>query len=787
MKKFILFLNTLIMFELIALPAVPGLSSIFISKAYAETPESCAEKGLIYNGATNGCNVSNATAQGLGNIAKCEGHPNKEECYKQHAMDQMTKDAEADGALSANLKNKNGWASTAITGTAALGAIAIAIAGIEEQKKSTCSAISFWLMIGGAAALVGGDFVVNMIHDNKIRDIRKSWGEILTGEKEAKGDKDKLKIAGIEAQSAAFGKLAELEDRMAKTAKAKRILFDVAGGAFAGSAIAAGLEMIFPTKTSTFCTPGAKKVTNVKSGAEVINTETNAAGGNEITDPDKFSDFFNKTKNRPRYFEKINLLNLQTRSNIEFYNMASSKDIASLVMNYESRLRYFQSPSIDEYEEVKEVYSSLNLNKDQFELIKSVMITVMSNLNPLPSSYAKQESNSKKVYDYYEEKQVKASAYTLGSVALVGVLGGTLNVSKDFLESQRSWMTTPAARAGFSGVISTLSFVMAGQLKKSQRTAEARAEHLRKLEQSMLDSTNAMNICKSEDRNNQSKPHCYCYTPDNAPNPSRANSKVCQGLYAGNTELLPGEYNKLPGTSSTCIDNSYAPNPNCTCKQNNSCMKLNMAGLKLLNPGSFKVTGAAFAPVQDMANGTYDPAKISNAKLDQNAARLDALQKQIEKHPALKAYAKEKDKMQQGMASSLMGAARSLPATMASSGMRSLPASPAEAAKQLEDELSKPALSDESASGGAIAAQAPSSEGSLDFGISADDFATQEDQIAEVMNKDFEYGTNDINTGSATNIFEVLSNRYQRSGMRRLFDEQGLTQPEAPAKSDITQ
>src|SRR5690606_16167075 len=108
-----------------------------------------------------------------------------------------------------------------------------------------------------------------------------------------------------------------------------------------------------------------------------------------------------------------------------------------------------------------------------------------------------------------------------------------LNVSKNFLEKQKSWMTTPEARASFSGVISTLSFVMAGQLKKSQKTAEARAAHLRQVEQSMLNSKDAMNICKSEDRNNQSKPHCYCYTPDNVPNPARANSQVCQGLYAG--------------------------------------------------------------------------------------------------------------------------------------------------------------------------------------------------------------------------------------------------------------
>src|SRR5690606_3922842 len=370
------------------------------------------------------------------------------------------------------------------------GTLAIAIAGLKDAKDSgsTCQSISYWLMIGGAAALVGGDLTVNIVHDSKMSGIRKSWGEILTGEQEAKGDKDTPKIAGIDAQSAAFGKLAELEDRMAKTAKAKRILFDVAGGAFAASAVAAGLELIaqkMPNSTVSYiCAQGDNKEKIRKQ--RIINKEL-----------DKPIDA-SLHKGRGAFVFPTNTEKKQIT-----YNLSQSKSLSELIINHQASSQFLQSPSIDEYEEIKEAYSALHLDKDQFELLKSVMMTVMSNLNPLPSSFAKQESNSKKVYDYYEKKQVNASAYTLGSVALVGVLGGTLNVSKNFLEKQKSWMTTPEARASFSGVISTLSFVMAGQLKKSQKTAEARAAHLRQVEQSMLNSKDAMNICKSEDRNNQ--------------------------------------------------------------------------------------------------------------------------------------------------------------------------------------------------------------------------------------------------------------------------------------------
>lgn len=53
------------------------------------------------------------------------------------------------------------------------------------------------------------------------------------------------------------------------------------------------------------------------------------------------------------------------------------------------------------------------------------------------------------------------------------------------------------------------------------------------------------------------------------------------------------------------------------------------------------------------------------------------------------------------------------------------------------------------------------------------------------MKQDLDYGGSDINHGTSASIFEVLSNRYQRSGLRRLFDEEGQIQADKPADSDI--
>ena len=66
-----------------------------------------------------------------------------------------------------------------------------------------------------------------------------------------------------------------------------------------------------------------------------------------------------------------------------------------------------------------------------------------------------------------------------------------------------------------------------------------------------------------------------------------------------------------------------------------------------------------------------------------------------------------------------------------------------------------------------------------------EDASGEDIEVAEVMGKEIDTGDSDVNTSSHTNIFEVLSNRYQRSGMRRLFEGNSTAPVDAPSKTEL--
>ena len=74
----------------------------------------------------------------------------------------------------------------------------------------------------------------------------------------------------------------------------------------------------------------------------------------------------------------------------------------------------------------------------------------------------------------------------------------------------------------------------------------------------------------------------------------------------------------------------------------------------------------------------------------------------------------------------------------------------------------------------------------FDFGTTSDDSGiTIEDDVAGVMKKDFKI--DDINSNSDHNIFKIISNRYHRSGLRRLFDKNGISKADSANDTDINE
>lgn len=494
------------------------------------------------------------------------------------------------------------------------------------------------------------------------------------------------------------------------------------------------------------------------------------------------------------------------------YNLKNSTDMTSFVMNKWEMEGALKSP-LEDYEFYKDSLNASVPDKSVFEAFKAISIATLEFMNPIASAHAREEmqvdggdgsepgaragartgtgttagtrraatptpgvdTNAAKDY-----KEVKAKGFDYTTLIGGALAGGALafsGIGKELLTSK--------GRLIFSGVMTAMTLLMAKHAGSQAEASEKRAELLRKMKDEFKSASGAIYACKSEDRNDPAKPNCYCYTAENQRNPNRGSSQICQKLWAGkNTTINPLA---SAGSSRVCVNSNRQADAACSCRQTNTCMKVKLSGVGGLDMGSMSVLGNGLAPVNGILGGSIDGANLSPATIGAQIAKVDAINKALEKDPLIakaknsKAALKLQKQLEKG------GASLGSSGLLGGSGSSSMPSNPGEAARMLEKEI-KDATAPTSLGGGDfIAAPAPVAEETLEFGMTGDQLAAQEGQIAEVMDKDLDYGGNDINQGSNKNIFEVLSNRYQRSGMRRLFDEKGEAKPEAAATTDITQ
>jgi hypothetical protein len=248
----------------------------------------------------------------------------------------------------------------------------------------------------------------------------------------------------------------------------------------------------------------------------------------------------------------------------------------------------------------------------------------------------------------------------------------------------------------------------------------------------------------------------------------------------------------LANSPKVCVDQNFGVDKSCSCRQRkgpdgkNTCMKVNsnfnVAGM---NPGTFRMIGSAVGPANDIMNGNASVGSLDAGAIGSNAARIKAIADQsLGKNKAASKHAKALEK-------SLLNATRGLQVGGAgfSQGASLTGMTPKQASAALAKELEKKedeGVQKAGLSSGVAGAQTPVEE-QPEFGLTEEQLAAQETEVAEVLSKDMDLGNNDINNSSSTNIFDVLSNRYQRSGMRRLFDESGKTKSDAPSKTDINQ
>lgn len=484
------------------------------------------------------------------------------------------------------------------------------------------------------------------------------------------------------------------------------------------------------------------------------------------------------------------------------YNVENSADLTSFIMNQRELNGELSANPLQEYAELKTAMNNADSDdKDTLFVMKAAYSQALNILNPISSAHADEAevanaeglnsetstSPNQRAINTQAAKAFKAEeskGIDLLSIG-IGVAAGYLIAVKTSLGEK---LVTPTGRAIFSGVMAGMALIMAQHAKSQADASEKRAELLRKMKDEFKSASGAIFSCKSEDRNDPGKPNCYCYTSENQRNSNRGNSQICQKLWAGVNTNIKSLANAA-SSSRVCVNQNRQADATCSCRSNNTCMKVSLSSIRGFDPGTMSIVGNGLSPVNKILDGSIDGATLSPASLGSQAAKLAEITKKLENTKGMEGYRKNKAALETKLKNDLARGAASLPSgsMLGGAGGANMPSNPGDAARMLEKELDNSIVpTGVGGNNDFIAAPAPPEE-NLEFGMTGDQLAAQEGQIAEVMKQDLDYGGNDINQGSKTNIFEVLSNRYQRSGMRRLFDEKGETKPEAASKSDITQ
>jgi hypothetical protein len=477
-------------------------------------------------------------------------------------------------------------------------------------------------------------------------------------------------------------------------------------------------------------------------------------------------------------------IQIKNMKRVAIYNLRTARNTIDLLQLLEE----FQSIEFENFSKANYLDDSkIDLKEDKIDQFTA---SLFSQLLLLQNAQGDDPQIDKSiVLDVVEVKGKKISDISnIVTNQTAGATEAKNNMSDFFYKA----ITKPVTRIAINGVLGGWMGIMSKSMNDQKNVSENRAKVLRKIRDD-FNFQNGIQNCSEADRSDTRKPYCYCYTSDNQHNPARNNSQICTNLWATSNN---GSNNYLQSADAkVCLDQNNTMDSSCSCKTKknadgtNTCMKIGAGGFSLsgINPNVFKMLSAGAAPANSLLSGNMSAGQMDAAAVGSNAAKIKSAADSL-LAKADPAAAKEVSQLDKSMSNAMIASGAGLSMGGGSSlGSNLGNMTPQQAAAALDKELAAAGPKTTTATGGKFLGGGGSTRTEqLEFGLTPEQAAAQEEKIAE-MNADLDYGKNDINHSSTTNIFEVLSNRYQRSGMRRLFEGGEKVEPDKPAKTDIAQ
>jgi len=424
----------------------------------------------------------------------------------------------------------------------------------------------------------------------------------------------------------------------------------------------------------------------------------------------------------------------------------------------------------------------------------------MSQAHPFSSAHAYDDPLKPKhdeIDSMYNHNTHSASWGIGGGGALLGFTGitaktlgggGLLNDLGPLLKDFSAWLAHAPGRAIIGYFMFVLNGIGSGINFHEMGKAYAKQKKLTEIGDNFEASAGGLFACASEDRSNPQKPECYCFTSQMTKNTSRSNSQVCQTLFANRRSPPPSSYSASALYNQGCIDSNKQADPQCACKKSSKkCFSFSLSNNSNYDTGAIRMANAALKPINQMANGSFQAGAANVTGMASNAMKMRKHFDKILADPKNKKFAKLFTEKQKELSKQMKDVSQKIAASLPAQQPNSMPTDAKSAMATLEKELKEVKSKPQDLSAPGTPAAGTSKGDDLDFGMSESALSAQQMAMQKNLEKqDLDYDQNTIN-GSSGNIFQVLSNRYMRSGMRRLFDDEGKTSADKPAQTDITQ
>lgn len=392
-------------------------------------------------------------------------------------------------------------------------------------------------------------------------------------------------------------------------------------------------------------------------------------------------------------------------------------------------------------------------------------------------------------YAYAVDPKLGAAAATIATPGAATDAATSATTETGSLDKLQNFFDSPLGILTISGIATVFSGILYKGAAKQEEDSQANIKKIDKMIASFKDSYSG--YCPNG-REKMAEPSCYCYTDDGKKNATRTNSQTCIDLWAKSSYKLSGDANNYAiGTAIEpvgCVNLAGEFDETCKCKKFvdakgvNACKK--EASITLSND-SFSTGFATSTGVNDIlkyaANSTNGNPRfdlLGTGTLTANAIKA----RQVTSKLIANLEAKDKNTKIPKIDESNAGkyAAALMGQEAINNGMRYSSAAMNVANSRSDNPAVENLLKNAQAKvgleivgGKGIDAKKSAKKNlSLNFNDSGSVSAGAVIQdFAGTPEKTYKYKNSDINTNQGASIFEIISNRYVQSGLKRLFED----------------